>query len=105
MTARSSYCDYKRKEESQPDYVEFQLTDDRSYRNHVTSCAVRAFNIPEQVADDLFNSRKRIRCRPDQFARFLIWRSEGVSINQFQALGAKLVSEKSLPSVVDVRDH
>ena len=87
------------------EYVEFELSDSDSNRRHIISCASKAFGLHYNAASGLFNSSKRIRCRADQFARFLIWRAEGVAVNQFQALRAKLVTDKPTPSFVDVRGN
>ncbi len=64
--------------------------------------AIRAFGMSLIQFDAWKNDGLiQIRCRPSQFARFLIYRAENISCNRFKELEAKLVPGPEL-SVVDV---
>ncbi len=86
------------------DYVEFYLSGDTdNNRNHVVCSAQRAFGITRSQAQNIWVSGEKIICRPDQFARFLIYRAEGVAINQFASLKARLLPSKPQSRSLDVR--
>jgi hypothetical protein len=52
---------------------------------------------PDRVAEYVL-----IRCRPSQFARFLILRNEAGCSNGFKELGARLISSPEVPAILDV---
>lgn len=87
------------------DRVEFTLTTGtQTDRNlHETArAAVRAFGFTHTAALDHLHAHRRIRCRPSQFARFIIFRvEEGVTPNGIQCLAPELVPVRE-ESVVDV---
>lgn len=84
------------------DRVEFDLNDYESNFKATVDAAVRAFAMTPQQANHAVRNGKRIRCRPSQFARFLIYRSENVSVNRFGCLNAKLVPAVDHEEIIDV---
>ena len=87
------------------EYVEFELNDNQSDRVHILESAERAFGMSTIDAARAFNSSRKIKCRLDQFARFLIYRAEGVNVNQFRSLNAKIVTDKPVVVTLDVRGN
>ncbi len=76
------------------DRVEFKLAAPHSQRCDVQRAADRAFGhgavkVPSRHAD----TPVIVRCRPSQFARFLIYRNEEGASNSFRELDARLVEE------------
>jgi len=76
------------------DRVKFKFTDCDSNKRAAMDAAMRAFKLKHHEADKLWFNCAEITCRPSQFARFLIYRSEGVSNNGFRQFKAKLVEQE-----------
>lgn len=84
------------------DRVKFRLSDTLSQKDANVIAAARAFNISPDAAEHLFNVTGTIVCRPSQFARFLIYRSEMVKGNRFHQLNAELFTPAPARNEVDV---
>jgi len=83
------------------DRVRFTFTDADSNKSACIQAAVKAFGMRMSQAYEAFNTAATIICRPSQFARFLIYRSQNVTCNRFQQFEAELVTPK-LDTIVDV---
>lgn len=84
------------------DRVEFTCKETERFVDEAARAAVKAFGVSRVTADEWFRKEKRIRCRPSQFARFIIYRVEnGISINQIRILDPKLI-DLVCPEIVDV---
>lgn len=91
------------------DYVEFDLS-----RGALTGLGVdKAEKLlqetlgitPDEIPSDLWNVSGpcfKVRCRPSQFARFIIRRGELGGHNQIMILNAKLVNPQPVERIVDV---
>lgn len=84
------------------DRVEFTFTDNTNQRGANLAAAERAFGMCAAEARLAFDNCKRIRCRPSQFARFLIYRSDLVDCNRFASLRPKLIPAVPAEDFVDV---
>lgn len=76
------------------DRVEFSLPVPPSKDiNSVQRAAVKAFGMHNNDFSPWreYHVPVKIRCRPSQFARFLIYRAEKVDVNQFANLNAILI--------------
>ncbi|MBN9552927.1 MAG: hypothetical protein J0H31_29765 [Alphaproteobacteria bacterium] len=84
------------------DRVRFKLSD--VDKNHAANAraAKRAFGLTLTEAYNAVRTEQVIICRPCQFARFLIWRSEEVDGNRFKQLEAELLPPLHLDYVLDV---
>lgn len=78
------------------DRVRFFMTDNDDNKHGTLHAAGRAFSTTRYLW------HKTIVCRPSQFARFLIYRSERVGNNRFVQFGAELFTPKIEDRVVDV---
>ena len=85
------------------DRVHFLLRDNQCNHSATAQAAARAFGMPLQQANSALKACQPVRivCRPSQFARFLIYRSQGVSNNAFSQFEAEL-HPSHCDSVVDV---
>lgn len=72
------------------DRVRFTFSDKYVEIEKNAIAASKAFGIPIGKARALFEVRAIIICRPSQFARFIIYRSERVACNRIQQLRAEL---------------
>lgn len=86
------------------DRVHFFLRDKYDNWSVTAEAAALAFGIDERVAVRyLREGSPLIVCRPSQFARFIIIRSQGVTNNAFQQFQAKLEpAEEVSPARIDV---
>lgn len=92
------------------DRIEFEIRLNGSDREKLFSPFVRAFGVcfPAESSGyqkegfDSLARFARIRCRPSQFARFLIYRDEAGCLNRFKELGAKIIKEQEIPQYIDV---
>ncbi|TPL66592.1 hypothetical protein [Mesorhizobium sp. B2-4-1] len=84
------------------DRVRFTLSD--IDKNHAANAraAQKAFGLTCSEAYNAVRTEQTIICRPSQFARFLIWRSEEVDGNRFKQLNAELLPALHLDVVLDV---
>ncbi len=88
------------------DRVEFTLCKTGIVKNDEGTgvAASRAFGLTIPEANRMMIHGTRIRCRPSQFGRFIIYRvEEGVSNNPIQKLEPILVKAK--PEAIDVSEH
>ena len=72
------------------DRVRFILTDNRRNKDACVKAAQRAFGMDLYAARAAFDNEATIICRPSQFARFVIYRSQDVTCNAFQQFKAEL---------------
>jgi hypothetical protein len=91
--------------EMSKDRVEFTLMGNGRDEQPTIRAAARAFGLQLNDACKLVKANcgtgTRMRCRPSQFARFIVYRvEEGLAVNQVKALSPKLVPD--VPSMVDV---
>jgi hypothetical protein len=84
------------------DRVRFKFTDNQNNKDACIQAAVRAFGMERHEACSAFNTYRVIVCRPSQFARFIIYRSEMVSNNAFAQFGAELFTPEPPQTVIDV---
>ncbi|RWP44320.1 MAG: hypothetical protein EOR04_05200 [Mesorhizobium sp.] len=84
------------------DRVRFQLSD--IDKNHAANAraAQRAFGLTCSQAYHAVRTEQTIICRPSQFARFLIWRSQEVDGNRFKQLNAELLPAEHHDHTLDV---
>lgn len=72
------------------DQVKFNLADTDAQRVANINAAEKAFGISRGTATRIFDMHGLIVCRPSQFARFIIYRSEHIQTNRIAQLGAVL---------------
>ncbi|TIW53835.1 MAG: hypothetical protein E5V54_24035 [Mesorhizobium sp.] len=84
------------------DRVRFKLSD--VDKNHAANAraAQKAFGLTCSEAYNAVRTEQVVICRPDQFARFLIWRSEEVDGNRFKQLEAELLPPLHMDVTLDV---
>jgi hypothetical protein len=76
------------------DRIEFCLYSTEDYFAGTARAAVRAFGFTDSEAHTLLRTGRRIRCRPSQFGRFMVFRlEEGVLNNQIKLLRPIMVAE------------
>ncbi len=90
------------------DRVEFTLMDSQKDRQATARAAARAFNMTILTATQMMMANcgggTRMRCRPSQFARFIVYRvEEGVSVNLVKSLDPKMIAAPD--TVCDVSDR
>lgn len=84
------------------DRVQFTFSDNHQNQDANVDAAIKAFGMKRSDAVAAFVNQTRIECRPSQFARFLIYRSDAVSINRFRELDAELFIPKPTREKIDV---
>lgn len=72
------------------DRVRFKFKDSENQRDACLGAATRAFGISMNRAQSLWRQEGVIVCRPSQFARFMIYRSEVAACNRFAQFDAEL---------------
>lgn len=79
------------------DRVHFLLKDNQKNAHATAKAAERAFGIPYAKANAALNGSQykpmKIICRPSQFARFMIYRSQEVTCNTFSQFQAELLPQ------------
>jgi hypothetical protein len=91
------------------DRVEFQIggySGGERAQQATTRAAIEALGIEQyQIASAFGQTPLTVRCRPSQFARFLILRNEYGGTNDFKGLKAKLVPAVETPPIIDVASN
>lgn len=91
------------------DRIEFTLTTgnaDEEIKEATARAATRAFNLTPDNARFLLSQEVRIRCRPSQFGRFIVFRvEEGVKNNRISNLEVELIAPKPVRTTVDVSSN
>ena len=84
------------------DVVEFTFADCDKNKVAMVKAGMAAFGINSYNLNQIYGRHGRIRCRPDQFARFLIYRSREVDNNGFRQFDAELISPRKCSNPHDV---
>lgn len=89
------------------DRIEFELKINGSEREKLSVAFRKAFAVEmprEGYRKENYESQYvKVRCRPSQFARFLIYRDQEGCRNNFKELGAKIIlPEVEIPKIIDV---
>lgn len=91
------------------DRVQFVLTDRHLETDKMRHVVARAFGLTSLNVRCMYNELNKscptpiiIKCRPSQFARFLIWRNEAGCQNMFQELQPKILPQSTIPEITDV---
>lgn len=72
------------------DRVRFKLTDNRCNTSATCAAAAKAFGLHACEAARMFEDEAWVICRPSQFARFIIYRSESIDNNAYRQFNATL---------------
>ncbi len=80
------------------DRVHFLLKDNQANHSDTARAAAKAFGMSVNQAQSAlrngYHNPMKVVCRPSQFARFLIYRSQSVSNNAFSQFEAELHPEQ-----------
>ena len=60
------------------DRIHFTCKDSNANREITVSAAMKAFGLSRHDVEAAFDDYRRMVCRPSQFARFIVFRAEGI---------------------------
>lgn len=85
------------------DRIEFTPPNNPKDNEATIKAMMRAFSMDHNEAKSALYKGVRIRCRPSQFGRFIVYRVEGgVSFNPIKVMNVKLIPAQDFIDFIDL---